>query len=112
MERKEADVDLDPYQRWLRLGPYYAMFPVEFALETVEKYTQPGDWVLDPFCGRGTSVAAAEALNRQGVGVEINPVGWLYGAVKIAPVSEQKLLSRLREFTRIKPSIKNKATQA
>lgn len=83
--------------RWLSFGPYYGMFPVNFALKVVAQCTQPGDMVLDPFAGRGTTVAAAAALRRRGFGVEINPVGWLYGAVKLAPADITHVLQRLED---------------
>lgn len=36
----------------------------------VEQFTQPGDVVLDPFMGSGTTLKAAKAAGRQGVGIE------------------------------------------
>ena len=36
--------------------PYFAMFPEGFVLEQLYAYTRPNDVVLDPFCGRGTTV--------------------------------------------------------
>lgn len=84
--------------RWARFGPYYAMFPVDFAFNVVKQYTRSGDAVLDPFAGRFTSVFAAAALGRFGVGIEINPVGWLYGRVKLAPAPREKVLDRLYEI--------------
>ncbi len=33
--------------------------------------TEPGDVVLDPFCGCGTTVAAAQALDRDWIGIDI-----------------------------------------
>lgn len=83
--------------RWLAFGPYYGMFPVRFALNVVQEYTRPGESLLDPFAGRGTSVAAAWALVRQGRAVEVNPVAWLYGRVKIAPSAEHAVLLRLHD---------------
>jgi site-specific DNA-methyltransferase (adenine-specific) len=35
--------------------------------------SNPGDLVLDPFAGSGTTVAVAEAMGRSGWGIEINP---------------------------------------
>lgn len=35
--------------RWARFGPYYAMFPIDFAFNVVNKYSKPGDKILDPF---------------------------------------------------------------
>ena len=33
-----------PESRWARFGPYYAMFPLDFAFEVVEKYSKKGDF--------------------------------------------------------------------
>ena len=58
---------------------YYAMFPLEFAFEVVNTYSQEGDCIIDPFAGRCSSVYAGAVLGRNSWGIEINPVGWLYG---------------------------------
>jgi len=71
--------------RWAGFGPYYAMFPLGFAKHVIEKYCPLGGAVLDPFCGRGTAPFVAKALGREAVGVDINPVAWLYTAVKTDP---------------------------
>lgn len=39
----------------------------------VEEYTRPGDLVLDPFAGYGTTLAVAESMGRRSVGIEILP---------------------------------------
>ncbi len=87
--------------RWAGLGPYYAMFPLDFAFQVVEKYSRPRDAVLDPFAGRASSVYAAAITNREAVGIEINPVGWLYGKVKLAPASKNRVLARVEEIGEI-----------
>jgi len=38
----------------------------------VDKFTRPGDTVLDPFCGSGTTLRAALDCGRRAVGIEIN----------------------------------------
>jgi site-specific DNA-methyltransferase (adenine-specific) len=35
--------------------------------------TNPGDLVLDPYLGSGTTVAVAERMGRRGIGIDINP---------------------------------------
>ena len=71
--------------RWARLGPYYAMFPVGFACEVIEAFSQPGDTVVDPFCGRGTAPYVAMISGRGAAGCDINPVAWVYTVAKTRP---------------------------
>jgi len=91
--------------RWSGLGPYYAMFPREFAFQVIETYSKPGDAVLDPFAGRATSVYAAAAMQRSGCGIEINPVGWLYGHVKLKPALKTNVLKRIKSISDIAKSV-------
>lgn len=37
------------------------------------KYTEEGDWVLDQMVGSGTTLVECKLLNRNGIGVDINP---------------------------------------
>jgi hypothetical protein len=82
--------------RWAGVGPYYAMFPADFAMRVVKEYTEEGDMILDPFAGRATSLYAAASSDRLGLGVEINPVGWVYGKAKLQTASRNAVESRLR----------------
>jgi site-specific DNA-methyltransferase (adenine-specific) len=45
--------------------------PLLLLREMVRRLTQPGDLILDPFAGSGTTLAAAQIESRQAVGVEI-----------------------------------------
>jgi site-specific DNA-methyltransferase (adenine-specific) len=36
--------------------------------------THPGDLVLDPYCGSGTSLAVAKRLGRRAIGIDESPV--------------------------------------
>lgn len=88
-------------QRWATLGPYYAMFPLDFVSKVIEKHSSPGQAVLDPFVGRGSSIFAAATSGRFGIGIEINPVGWLYGKVKLSPAPEALVIKRLKDIAAI-----------
>jgi DNA modification methylase len=48
-----------------------ATYPVEFAKRCIKIYTNPGDVVLDPFLGTGTTMKAAFELGRSCVGFEV-----------------------------------------
>lgn len=39
----------------------------------LERYTRPGDVVVDPFCGSGTTLDVCKDLGRQGVGFDLAP---------------------------------------
>jgi DNA modification methylase len=55
-----------------RLG-YPTQKPLALLERLIAASSKPGDVVLDPFCGCGTTVAAAEKLNRQWIGIDISP---------------------------------------
>jgi len=91
--------------RWAGVGPYYAMFPISFAFDIVEKYCPPQGAVLDPFAGRGSSVYAASATERFGCGIEINKVGWVYGSAKLSPAPVDQVLARNEEIDALSNTI-------
>jgi hypothetical protein len=74
------------------------MFPTAFAQRVIKKYTSTGDVVLDPFSGRGTAVFAAAALDRHGIGIEINPVGYVYTRAKLRPARRGAVERRIAEL--------------
>ena len=88
----------DAASRWAGVGPYYAMFPVSFSDEVVRTYTQPGEIVLDPFAGRGTAVFSAATQNRAAIGIEINPVGYVYAKAKLSAATLDEVELRLDEL--------------
>ena len=53
-----------------RLG-YPTQKPLALLERIITASSNPGDVVLDPFCGCGTAVHAAEKLNRQWIGMDI-----------------------------------------
>ena len=48
-----------------------ATFPIELPSWFIELFTDPGDVVLDPYAGSGTTSIAAKRLKRRSVAVEI-----------------------------------------
>ena len=53
-----------------RLG-YPTQKPLALLERIIQASSNPGDVVLDPFCGCGTSIAAAQKLGRRWVGIDI-----------------------------------------
>ena len=50
-----------------------APFPAPLARDHILSWSNPGDIVLDPFAGSGTTCKAAKELGRKFIGIEINP---------------------------------------
>ena len=63
--------------------PYFAMFPESFVREQVEAYSRRGDWVFDPFCGRGTTVLESLLAGRHAAGSDVNPVAYCVSRAKV-----------------------------
>jgi hypothetical protein len=61
------------------------MFPMSFPLEQLMLY--PATRVLDPFCGRGTTIYAARLVGIPVVGVDVNPVAVAIARAKLAKAS-------------------------
>jgi len=71
------------------------MFPVSFTNKVINNYTKVGNVVLDPFAGRATAVYSAAIQDRVGIGIEINPVGWVYGKAKLFSAKKNDVIKRL-----------------
>ena len=79
------------------LCPYFAMFPPSFAKETIIETTEPGDIVLDPFSGRGTTLLEALLNGRKALASDINPVAATISSAKATPPKLKSLLNRIEE---------------
>jgi hypothetical protein len=74
---------------------YLASFPASLAHAFIARYTRPGDVVLDPFSGRGTTPLQACAEGRIGVGNDLNPFAQILTAAKVDPPSKAEIKTRL-----------------
>jgi 16S rRNA G966 N2-methylase RsmD len=54
------------------LGWYHGNFIPQIPQQLMLRYTKPGDWVLDPFLGSGTTLIECRRLGRNGIGIELN----------------------------------------
>lgn len=77
------------------LCSYLASFPAALAHAFVARYSRPGDVVLDPFAGRGTTPLQAIVEGRIGVGNDLNPLAHLLTAAKVEPATRAEHATRL-----------------
>jgi hypothetical protein len=76
------------------------MFPLSFPLRVLKKRAVPGEWVLDPFCGRGTTNFAARLLGLRSVGVDTSRVAVGVTQAKLADAKAQDVVDAARRILR------------
>jgi adenine-specific DNA-methyltransferase len=77
--------------------PHPAQFPVAVIDRIVKACSQPGDVVLDPFLGSGTTIEAALRNDRLAVGFEINSEYVDIAAERIRRFQREKRLAAVQE---------------
>jgi DNA modification methylase len=65
-----TDITPIPQHSPERLG-YPTQKPLPLLERIIDACSNEGDWVMDPFCGCGTAVDAAEKLNRHWLGIDV-----------------------------------------
>ncbi len=74
---------------------YPARMIPQIARELLKRYGTEGEWLLDPYCGTGTSLVEASLFGMHSVGCDINPLARLIARVKTTPIPPALLDSRL-----------------
>jgi site-specific DNA-methyltransferase (adenine-specific) len=77
---------------------YMAMFPPPLPNYFIQKYSSPGEVILDPFSGRGTTVLEACKLNRFGIGNDLNPLAFLLTKAKTNVPEKKRVVARIHSL--------------
>jgi len=68
--------------------------------QLLTRFTQPGDVVLDPMCGSGTTLDVCKDLGRKGMGFDLGPTR---GAIRKADARELPVDSEIADFVFVDP---------
>lgn len=71
-----------------------AKFPPQLPHLFIEALTHPGQTVLDPMMGSGTTILEACRMNRAAVGFDIDPLALLLCQTKVSPLDIESVLAR------------------
>ena len=78
--------------------PYFTMFPLDFPYGILSEHAVPGEWVLDPFCGRGTTNYASRLLGLPSLGIDSSPVAVALSQAKLANTTPQMIMRSARQI--------------
>ena len=80
------------------IHPYPAKFIPQIPRNAILALSEPGDTVLDPMCGSGTTLVEALLNQRKAIGVDINPISTMISTSKTSRLSpeDEKILLVLR----------------
>ena len=73
-----------------RMDEHFAMFPERLIEPCILAGSRPGDTVLDPFFGSGTTGAVAKRFGREYIGIDLNPRYLEKAKIRIAQVIPEK----------------------
>lgn len=85
---------------WHSLCSYLGSFPPSMAHSLINLFTEEGNTVLDPFCGRGTTHVECRLLNRLPLSSDLNPLAVALTKAKNMSVSPDSVISRIDELER------------
>jgi DNA modification methylase len=77
-----------------------AKFPPQLPQQFINGLTNPGDIVLDPMQGSGTTILEALLSGRRGIGFDIDPLALLISQVKTTPLNAIQVLQTYKIIIR------------
>lgn len=98
-----ADLDLDfsaerSESAFSDLHWHPCRYPSQIPSVVLGRLSAPGDLVIDPFAGSGTTLVEAQRLGRRGIGIDINPVAVLMCTAKTLPIPASDVEAAARAF--------------
>src|SRR6266581_2599869 len=90
-------IDNKRWRRLRRTRASYKMFPIDFPLECLRS-ARKGEWVIDPFCGRGSTNYAARLLGLPSIGIDSNPVAAAIAQAKLVVTTPERIVQVCRRI--------------
>ena len=82
------------------LHAYAAKCPPPLAHYAIRYYSRPGETVLDPMAGSGTTLVEARLMGRHTLGYDIDPLACLIARVKTRLISDARIEQAYVEIAR------------
>src|SRR5437879_958181 len=79
------------------------MFPLDFPLGRLRS-ARKGEWVIDPFCGRGSTNYAARLLGLPSIGIDSNPVAAAIAEAKLVATTPERIIQVCKTILETTPT--------
>jgi site-specific DNA-methyltransferase (adenine-specific) len=80
---------------WHAMCSYLGTFPASLARAMISLLSAPGDNIMDPFSGRGTTLLEGRILQRRALVSDLNPMAVALSRAKNADVTMEQALSEI-----------------
>jgi len=64
----------ETYKGMYAMHKYWSKKPHNLVARYIERYSQPGEIILDAFCGSGITIIESVRLHRRAIGIDVNPI--------------------------------------
>lgn len=91
--------------------PYFTMFPLEYPLRVLNKHKKDSPVVMDPFCGRGTTLFAARELGLVSRGLDTSPVAVAIAQAKLCNIESERALELAQSYIDANDAVATPYTQ-
>lgn len=78
---------------------YRACYKPQLPGYFIERYAAAGDWVYDPFMGRGTTLIEAKLRGCQVIGNDVNPLSTILTAPRLCVQNAELIATRVESIT-------------
>jgi len=107
--------DIPEYQRTKhvhRLHPYLGKFIPQLVEWFLSRYFKPGEIILDPFMGSGTTLVQGNEMDMHTIGIDISPFNCLIARVKTAKYDLAEVRREVLEIERRVTNFSNYLTRS
>jgi SAM-dependent methyltransferase len=98
MAKKKGRMAYLPENALNAICPYFTMFPLEYPIQKLKKHRKQQPVVMDPFCGRGTTLFAARKLKMKAWGIDTSPIAVAIAKAKLARCTKESAIMLAEEL--------------
>ena len=88
------------YKGIYAMHKYWGKKPFNEISKFIEKYSEPGECVMDCFCGSGVTLIEAVKAGRKAIGIDLNPIAIKLAEVSMTPVDINAVNKTFKEIKR------------